>query len=188
MRVPVDLRRCTRLLNHGPTTLISAAANGQRNVMAAAWVMPLDFAPPKLAVVVAEDTHTRSLVEASGELVVAVPTFAQLALVDAVGSSTGREVDKFAALSIASSPGSLVAAPLIDGCAAWLECRVIPEPHLQSAYDLFAVEVIAAWADDRIFDGARLRDDLPDDLRSVHHLAGGHYALTGRLVAARSSG
>ena len=40
----------------------------------------------------------------------------------------------------------------------------------------------------RVFDGARLRDDLPDDLRGVHHLAGGHYALTGRLVAARSSG
>lgn len=188
MRVAVDLPRSYRLLNHGPTTLISAAHGGQRNVMAAAWVMPLDFAPPKLGVVVAADTHTRGLIEASGELVVAVPTFEQLAMVDAVGSCTGREVDKFTAFAIATSAASAVGAPLIEGCAAWLECRVVPEPHLQEAYDLFVVEVVAAWADDAVFDNARLRPDLPEALRSVHHIAGGHYALTGRLVAARTGG
>ena len=41
MRVPVELRRAYRLLNHGPATLVSAAAGGRVNVMAAAWVMPL---------------------------------------------------------------------------------------------------------------------------------------------------
>ena len=49
MRTPVELPKAHRLLNHGPTTLVAAEHSGRRNVMAAAWVMPLDFDPPKFA-------------------------------------------------------------------------------------------------------------------------------------------
>ncbi len=185
MRTPIELAKSYRLLNHGPTTLISAAAGGRRNVMAAAWVMPLDFSPPKIAAVIASDSFTRELVEASGAFVVAVPTFAQIDLVDAVGNCSGRDEDKFEKYAIAAAPASLVEAPLIEGCAAWLECRVIREPANQSSYDLFIAEVVAAWADDEVFTGGRLRDDLPEARRSIHHIAGGNYALTGRLVSAR---
>src|SRR5512139_2464784 len=148
MRVAVPLPKACRLINHGPTTLITSAHAGRRNVMAAAWVMPLDFDPPKLAAVIAEGTHTRSLVEASGEFVVAVPTAAQAAWAFAVGNESGADVDKFERHGIAVEPASKVAAPLIAGCAAWLECRVIPEPGIAARYDLFVAEVVAAWADD----------------------------------------
>lgn len=184
MRVPIELPRSYRLINHGPTTLISAAHAGQRNVMAAAWAMPLDFSPPKVAVVIAADTHTRKLIEASGAFVVAVPTLAQIALVDAVGNCSGKEVDKFQKFAITASPGSMIEAPLIDGCASWMECRVMPEPHMEKSYDLFVGEVIAAWVDDEVFSGGRLREDLPDERRSLHHIAGGNYVLTGRSVSA----
>ena len=40
-RRPVPLAKAYRLLNHGPTVLVSAAHDGQRNIMAAAWAMPL---------------------------------------------------------------------------------------------------------------------------------------------------
>src|SRR5438874_6815398 len=73
-RVPVDLAKSYRLLNHGPTVMVSSAAGGRINVMSAAWSMPLDFAPPKVAVVIDKNTFTRELVEASGELVLNVPT------------------------------------------------------------------------------------------------------------------
>ncbi len=48
--VPLD--KAYRLLNHGPTVLVSSAHAGQQNVMAAAWAMPLDFDPPKVLVVI----------------------------------------------------------------------------------------------------------------------------------------
>ncbi len=48
LRRPVPLSKAYRLLNHGPTVLVSAAHDGQRNIMAAAWAMPLDFDPRKL--------------------------------------------------------------------------------------------------------------------------------------------
>jgi flavin reductase (DIM6/NTAB) family NADH-FMN oxidoreductase RutF len=178
MRGPVELAKAYRLLNHGPVTLVASAAGGERNVMAAAWVMPLDFDPPKLAAVIAAGTRTRRLVEASGEAVISVPVAAQAELVMAVGSTSGEEGDKFERYGIATSPASKVAAPLVEGCAAWLECRVLPEPRLQDAHDLFLLEVVAAWADDAVFPGGRWR--FPDDAhRTLHHVAGGAFFLTG---------
>lgn len=181
MRVAVELRKSYRLLNHGPVTLVAAAAGGRRNLMAAAWVMPLDFDPPKLAAVIAGGTLTRELVDASGECVVAVPVASQAALVMAVGTTSGRDRDKFADLGIATEPGTAVEAPLVAGCAAWLECRVLPEPRVQEAYDLFVLEVVAAWADDAVFAGGRWR--FPDDdHRTLHHVAGGAFFRTGAIL------
>lgn len=183
MRVPVDPRKSCRLLNHGPVTLVAAAHGGRRNLMAAAWVMPLDFDPPKVAAVLARETLTRELVAASGEAVIAVPVASQAGLVMAVGTSSGREGDKFARLGIASEPGTLVAAPIVAGCAAWLECRVLPEPRVQEEYDLFVLRVVAASADDAIFSGGRWR--FPDDgRRTLHHVAGGAFFLTGEALEA----
>jgi flavin reductase (DIM6/NTAB) family NADH-FMN oxidoreductase RutF len=181
MRVAVPLPKCYRLINHGPTTLIATAHEGRRNVMAAAWVMALDYDPPKVAAVIAEGTFTRTLLEASGEFVVAVPTVAQAALTHALGSESGADVDKFARHGLAVEPASRVAAPLIAGCAAWLECRVIPEPGIDSRYDLFVAEVVAAWADDASFRNGRW--SFPDDAhRTIHHVAGGHFFATGDPV------
>jgi len=188
MRQPVPLDRCTRLLNHGPTVLVSAAAGGRRNVMAAAWSMPLDFMPPKVAVVLDKATHTRTLVEAAGAFALAVPPAALAALTHRVGSCSGADVDKFAAADLQAEPGPATGAPLIDGCIAWLECRRLPEPHIEQAYDLFLGEVVAAWADDRVFRDGRWHFDGADDaLRSIHHVAGGHFLRIGdEVVHARA--
>ena len=65
MRISVPLAHAYRLLNHGPLTLISSAHADQRNIMAAARAMPVDFQPPKVAVVIDKSSHTRQLIEAS---------------------------------------------------------------------------------------------------------------------------
>lgn len=142
-RIPIDLEKSYRLLNHGPTVLVSSHHAGKDNVMAAAWSMPLDFKPPKVAVVIDKNTLTRKLVEASGEFALNVPTRELAKLTVDVGSVSGREVDKFAAYGAATFQGEQVAAPLLEGCIAWLECRLIPEPHIQDTYDLFLGEVVA---------------------------------------------
>lgn len=183
MRVPVPLRSAWKLINHGPTTLISTAADGAANVMAAAWVMGLDFEPPKVGAVIAADTRTRQLVEASAEFTVSVPTRAQVDLTYAVGSVSGRDVDKLARYGIATAAPSVVRAPLIEGCAAWLECRVIDEPGLAARYDLFIAEVVAAWADDALFrEGTWQFED--DAQRTIHHLSRGVFFTTGERVDA----
>ena len=183
MRVPVATRHVHRLLNHGPTTLVSTAHGSRRNVMAAAWVMPIDFEPPKLAAVIAEGTLTRELLVASGECVVHAPTTAQLELTYAVGTHSGRDGDKFAQLEIATEAASVVAAPLVLGCAAWLECRVLREPAIEQRYDLFVLECVAAWADDALWrDGSWQFGAGP---RTLHHCNGGQFFATGERCSAR---
>lgn len=176
--IAVPLAQAYRLLNHGPTVLVSSAYGGRRNVMAAAWNMPLDFDPPKVAVVVDKTTLTRELIEASGEFVLAVPGCDLAERTLAAGSCSGREGDKFEALGLAVLPASLVAAPLPAGCIGWLECRVIEEPHIQRTYDLFLGEVVAAWADPAMYSDGRWH--FPEQgKRSIHYVSGGQFFATG---------
>ncbi|HYR26710.1 MAG TPA: flavin reductase family protein [Aquabacterium sp.] len=183
---PVDLVKAYRLLNHGPTVLVSAAHAGQRNVMAAAWNMPLDFDPPKVAVVIDKQAFTRGLVEASGEFVLQVPPVAMLQTVMTVGTQTGREVDKFAQCGLTVHHVPEVSAPLVEGCLAWLACKVLPEALMAQRYDLFLAEVVGAWADPAVFRDGRWHfadeGQGPDDRRSIHHVAGGAFFVTGRAV------
>ncbi|WP_194721862.1 flavin reductase family protein [Noviherbaspirillum malthae] len=182
-RLPVDLAKSYRLLNHGPTVLVSSQHEGRRNVMAAAWSMPLDYAPPKVAVVIDRNTLTRELVEGSGEFVLNVPSRELAGITLAVGSVSGREADKFDAQRIAAFAGDKVKAPLLEGCLGWLECRVIPEPHIQQTYDLFLAEVVAAWADARAFKDAHWIFDEGSP-RSIHYVAGGNFFETGESFVA----
>lgn len=186
MRVSVPLRQAYKLINHGPTALVSASHGGRENVMAAAWVMALDFDPPKVAAVIAQDTFTRALIDASGSFCLSLPLESQAALTMAVGSTSGRDLDKFERYQIARAPGTAGPAPLIEGCAAWLECRVLPAPEMQARYDLFAAEVLAAWADDSLFYGGEWH--FPEGRRTLHHMARGVFFATGPRVEAKAEG
>lgn len=181
---PVPLDKAYRLINHGPTVLVSASHGGQVNAMAAAWACALDFSPPKVTVVLDKSTRTRELVEASGVFVLSLPTVAQAQLTVALGTDSAKQVpDKLARLGVQTVPAPGSGAPLVPGCVAWLVCRVVPEPHNQQAYDLFVGEVIDAWADERVFhDGRWFFDQAPDDLRTLHHVAGGQFFAIGRAV------
>lgn len=187
-RVSVDLACAYRLVNHGPTVLVSAAHGGHRNVMAAAWNMPLDFDPPRIAVVLDKSTWTRQLLERSGEFALSVPTCSQADLVQTIGTTSGKDLvertgrDKFQTLELPWFEGAQTQAPLPEGCVAWLECRLLPEPHIQTAYDLFLGEVVAAWADARVFSDGQWHFEGHDELRTVHHVAGGHYLVDGAAI------
>ena len=186
MRAPVEPKRSYRLINHGPTTLITSAHAGRVNVMAAAWVMALDFDPPKIAACIDGSTFTRELVDASGEFTVSLPTVEMADATWAVGKTSGRDVaDKFTRFGLRTHPASKVAAPLVEGCAAWLECRVIPYADTQKNHDLFVAEVVAAWADDSLFVNGEWRFDADPKRRTIHHLHRGIFFATGERVDAK---
>lgn len=77
-----------------------------------------------------------------------------------------------------------MAAPLPAGCVGWLECRLIPEPHIQQAHDLFVAEAVAAWADERAFADGKFRplDDTPPEWRTLHHLGAGNFVVPGAQI------
>lgn len=181
----VELKKAFRLINHGPTILVSARHDGIDNVMAAAWCCGLDIDPPKLTVVIDKIAQTRTLIEASGRFVIQVPTVAQLSLTREVGNrSLFDEPDKLqkSGVSIFDVQGQDL--PFVEGCSAWLACKLINVPHIQAAYDLFIGEVTAAWADDRVFrDGHWHFETAGPEWRSLHHVAGGHFYAIGEALS-----
>ena len=177
-RLPVELSKSYRLLNHGPTVLVSSAHGGVSNIMAASWSMPLDFLPPKICVVIDRKTLTRELVDASGEFALNIPSRMLAETTLAVGSKSGREGNKFSELGLHTFAAEKIAAPLLEGCVGWLECRVIAEPHIQEKYDLFIGEIIAAWADPRAFKDGHWSFETGSS-RSIHYIAGGNFFETG---------
>ena len=183
MRADVPLPKAYLLLNHGPVTLVSSRDGARSNLMAASWAMPLDFDPPKVAVVIDRNTLTRELVDASGEFALNVPARALAATVVGVGSVSGREVDKWTRFGVGTLAATRIGAPLVAGCIAWLECRVLDERPTERRQDLFLAEVVAASADDRVFSAGRWHFE-DGQLRSLHYVAGGHFFATGEAIVA----
>ncbi len=184
---PVPLGQASRLLNHGPTVLVTSAAGGRRNIMAAAWSMPVEFVPPRVSVVIDKKTFTKELVSASGVFGICIPGAALIDLSYAVGSVSGRDGDKFGRFGIEARPGPVLGVPVLEaGCSAWMECRLIPEAHTEDAYDTCFAEVVSAAADSRIFDGGHWdwRDDNRD-LHTIHHLGAGLFVRAAEPVRAK---
>lgn len=183
---PVALAHASRLLNHGPTVLVTTAHAGRRNIMAAAWSMPVEFTPPRLAIVIDKHTYTRELAEASGAFALCLPGASLAALTYAVGNASGREHDKFAQHAIEAQQSPVLGLPVLEtACSAWLECRLIREPHCEATYDTCFAEVVSAAADPRIFAEGHwsFRDDNAD-LHTLHHLGGGNFMRASEVLRA----
>ncbi|NIE62446.1 flavin reductase family protein [Burkholderia sp. Ax-1719] len=185
---PVALEHASRLINHGPTVLITSSDGMRHNVMAAAWSMPVEFTPPRIAVVIDKKTFTRELIHASGTFGICVPGAAAMDLTFAVGSVSGRDGDKFAQFDIDPVKGPVLGLPLLEqGIAAWMECKLIPEKHTEDAYDTCFCEVVSAAADPRVFSGGHwVFDDSNRDLHTIHHLGAGNFALASDAVKAKT--
>jgi flavin reductase (DIM6/NTAB) family NADH-FMN oxidoreductase RutF len=181
----VPLEKAYRLLNHGPTVLVSAQDQQDTDVMAAAWACALEFSPAKVTVVLDKSTKTRNIIENSGYFALQVPTLKQLNMVYRLGTLSLHDVpDKLAQSGVELFQFSDFDIPVVQGCAAWILCELISEPHNQQVHDLFIGKVIAAYADDRVFrDGHWHYHEVEEEWKSIHHVAGGHFYTIGNAVS-----
>lgn len=124
-----------------------------------------------------KSTKTRKIIENSGYFALQVPTLKQLNMVQAVGTiSMHDQPDKLEQCGVELFQFDQSGIPVVRGCAAWLLCELIPEPHNQQTHDLFIGKVIAAYADERVFrDGHWYYQDVEREWRSIHHIAGGAF-------------
>lgn len=114
--IPVELHHASCLLNHGPTVMITSfdEQSQRRNIMAAAWSMPVEFEPPRVAIVVDKSTWTRELIEGNGKFGIVIPGVAATNWTWAVGSVSGREEDKFNCYGIPVVRGPVLGLPLVE--------------------------------------------------------------------------
>jgi flavin reductase (DIM6/NTAB) family NADH-FMN oxidoreductase RutF len=125
-----------------PIICITSAYEGNRNIMTSAWCAPASFVPPLVTTAIGVSRYTHDLVMKSREFVLNIMASDQEAIAVYCGNVSGREVDKFQELNIQTEKGQIVQAPLLVGCAAQIECKVL-SCHLVGDHTLFAAETVA---------------------------------------------
>jgi flavin reductase (DIM6/NTAB) family NADH-FMN oxidoreductase RutF len=136
--------------------LISTAHQGKRNVQFAFRALGISDEPPLLVIGIQDKNYSREMIQKSGEFVLNVCSDKQLFAVDKSRELTGRNVeDKFTALGLEALPAKVVQAPLVAGCHANVECKLVNQLEVEGLY-LFVGQALAAHIDDQVPPVARL--------------------------------
>lgn len=162
------------LLEPGPVVLLTTAGKTGPNAMTMSWLTMMEFEPPLIGCVVSSRNFSFEALRKTKQCVIAIPTVELADKVVAVGNSSGREIDKFAAFGLTPLPAAEVAAPLVKECYANLECRVA-DTRLVNQYNFFVLEVVKAWV-----------DTAWKDPRTLHHRGDGRFMLAGETVKLKS--
>ena len=136
--------------------LISTAYQGKRNVQFAFRALGISDEPPLILIGIQDKNFSREIIQKSGEFVLNVCSVNQLHAVDKSRDLSGRNVeDKFVALELDTIPAKHVQAPLVAGCHANVECKLVNEMEVEGLY-LFVGQALAAHLDDQMPPVARL--------------------------------
>ena len=136
--------------------LISTAYEDKRNVQFAFRALGISDEPSLLLIGIQENNFSREMIQKSGEFVINVCSENQLHAVNRSRDLSGRDVeDKFVALGLETIPATHVKAPLVAGCHANVECRVVREFSLEGLF-VFVGEALAAHIDDTLAPVGRL--------------------------------
>jgi flavin reductase (DIM6/NTAB) family NADH-FMN oxidoreductase RutF len=153
------------LLHPYNTSLVTCCdAEGQPNIIAIAWLVPVSVSPPLMGLSIRPTRHSYKLIQATGEFVINVASYEIAQQVLFCGRRSGRDVDKFAATGLTPGQARLVRPPIIEECIAHLECRVVQDVEAGD-HHLVIGEVLAAYTQPGVLD-----DDGLYDLGHIHPL------------------
>lgn len=164
------LSQVYRLLEPGPVVMVTTSRRGRANIMTMSWHTMIDFEPPIVGCVISDRNHTFSILRATRECVLNIPTVELAAKAVGCGNTSGRMVDKFKRFHLTPEAASRVKAPLIGECYANLECKVV-DARMAAKYNLFVLEVLKAWI-----------DPSRKHPRTIHHLGRGVFMVAGKTI------
>ena len=167
-----DLSRCLLFIEPGPVVLVSSynLETQQPNLMTISWTIALDF-NHHIALCTGPWNYSFDLIMKTKECIVAIPPASMAETVVKIGDISGKDCDKFEKFGIKQLEAEKTDAPLIDGCVANLECKVV---DFVKKYGLIILEVVNVWEneelkDEKLFhaygDGKFVKDGEKMDLR-----------------------
>jgi flavin reductase (DIM6/NTAB) family NADH-FMN oxidoreductase RutF len=164
------LSQVYRLLEPGPVVMVTTVRKGRANIMTMSWHTMIDFEPPTVGCVISDRNHTFSILKATRECVINIPTVELAEKVVGCGNTSGRRVDKFKTFGLTPAAASRVKAPLIAECYANLECKLV-DARMVAKYCFFILEVLKAWI-----------DPSRKHPRTIHHLGKGAFMVAGKTI------
>ena len=167
MRRSLDESAALRLLNGGPTALLTTRWRNQTNVMPAIWMTQLSARPPLIGVAINPARFTHDMVQFAEQFALNFPARDLLNHTHFFGTVSGDNVGKIELSKLATFRASKVDAPLLENCVAWIECGLEDTMRIGD-HTLFIGRVLVVQADEEAFDDAWLIDDV--EYRPLHYL------------------
>lgn len=118
--------------------------DGQPNVMPAGWCMCTSGDPLMMAVSIKPSCYTHQCIEQTGEFILAWAGEGQAELIEYAGSTSGQDINKFDDYPIEYTEADETDLPLILGCHAHLECKLVSQ-MITGDHTIFAGVVVAAY-------------------------------------------
>jgi flavin reductase (DIM6/NTAB) family NADH-FMN oxidoreductase RutF len=142
-----------RPVHPSPAALVTSVdEQGRPNIITLGEVFNISIAKPVIVgIAIAKPRYSHELISKSREYVVNLPTAAIVEKVDRCGTSSGRDVDKFASFGLTPVPAEHVRPPLIAECPLNIECRVMGIQEIGD-HDLFLGEVVAQHVEESALD------------------------------------
>lgn len=139
------------MLNPVPAVMVSCGNFDDANIITIAWTGIVNSNPPMTYVSVKKERFSHDIIEKNKEFVINLTTEEIAEATDFCGVRSGRDVDKFAKLSLTKEPAELVSCPMIKESPVNLECKVV-EMHEYPSHDMFVAEIVRVHADDSLYD------------------------------------
>ena len=107
--------------------VVTARAKGRSNAMVAARHTVVSTTPPTYGVSLTSDKFTYQLIVESKEFGINFLPLEEAELVDAIGNSKGREIDKFRLFNITVDKSAETAVPILKAAYAAYECKLVDD-------------------------------------------------------------
>ena len=135
-----------------PAVMISCGSSpADYNIITVSWVGTLCTNPPMCYASIRPERRSHEIIGATREFVINLATVALAHAVDWCGVKSGRDCNKFEAMSLTPGKSSVVKAPTILESPLSIECRVREITPLGS-HDMFMADVVNIQADTRFLD------------------------------------
>lgn len=134
-----------RLIQPSLTVLISSTYQGKDALMAAAWVTPVSYIPPRVAVAISPERYTYGIVRGSRMFAINIMEFKYVDSICKAGVLSGKDhPDKFSAIKLTKAKGKLLPIVVVKEAIGVLECKVITSIPAGD-HELFIADVVMAY-------------------------------------------
>lgn len=162
-----------------PAAMISVAdAEGNTNIITAAWTGNICSDPPMAYVSIRPERFSYHMVEDTGCFVINLTTKKLARATDYCGVRSGRNEEKWKTAGLTPEPADFVKAPLIKECPVNIECQVAGQIELGS-HTMFIGKVLAVHVDEAYMDKNGRFDLAASGLMAYAH---GEYLELGKRI------
>lgn len=131
-----------------PNLIVSCRdKEGRNNALAIGFGANVSLDPAMVMIGITPERFSHHMVKETGVFVINIPAKGFEKEYRYLGSKSGRDEDKFAALNLAWEEGEKVNAPMLTDCPVSIECRVI-ESTKPGTHELFIGLVEAVHCDE----------------------------------------